>query len=107
MKFTDRAVQALRRKTTRYEVFEDGHPGFGVRVGPRGRKAWVWLYRYQGKARRLTLGTYPETSLADAHEKQAQAEKKLEAGSTQARNSYRYRKQNDWRLPSPLSHTNT
>lgn len=80
MKFTDRGVEKLRRKTTRYEVFEDGHPGFGLRVGPKGRKAWVWLYRYQGKARRVTLGTLPETSLADAHEKQAQAEKKLKAG---------------------------
>lgn len=40
----------------------------------------MWLYRYQGKARRVTLGTYPQTSLAEAHAKQAQAEKKLEAG---------------------------
>ena len=79
MKFTDRGVEKLRRKTTRYEVFEDGHPGFGLRVGPKGHKAWFWLYRYQGKARRVTLGTYPETSLADAHVKLAEAEKKLQA----------------------------
>jgi len=79
MKFTDRGVEKLRRKTTRYEVFEDGHHGFGLRVGPKGHKAWFRLYRYQGKARRVTLGTYPETSLAEAHVKQAEAEEKLEA----------------------------
>lgn len=80
MKFTDRTVQALRPKTARYEVFEAGRPGFGLRVAPSGRKTWVWLYRYQAKARRVTLGTYPQTSLAEAHAKQAEAEKKLEAG---------------------------
>ena len=80
MKFTDRAVQALPRKTARYEVFEAGRAGFGLRVAPSGRKTWVWLYRYRAKARRVTLGTYPQTSLAEAHAKQAEAEKKLEAG---------------------------
>lgn len=80
MRFTDKTVPALRPKTARYEVFEDGHSGFGVRVGPKRHKAWFWLYRYQGKARRVTLGVYPDTSLAEAHTKQAEAKEKLDAG---------------------------
>ncbi len=54
--FTDAKVKALRAKDERYEMFEGN--GFGIRVTPRGVKSWVWLYRYAGKVRRLTLGEY-------------------------------------------------
>jgi integrase len=40
----------------------------------------VYLYRFEGKPRRLTLGTYPKMSLADAHQAHSDAAKKLEQG---------------------------
>jgi Arm domain-containing DNA-binding protein len=39
-----------------------------------------YMYRFQGKARRMSLGVYPQMSLADAHLKHAEAQKVLERG---------------------------
>ncbi len=80
MKFTDRSINALRPKGERYEVWEDGRTGFGVRVAPSGRVTWTYLYRFNGKARRMTLGTYPHLSLANARVKHAEAKRRLAAG---------------------------
>jgi integrase len=77
-KFTDKFIAALRPKAERYERWEGG--GFGIRVSPRG-KAWVWLYRYKGLPRRMTLGSYPAMGLADARIKLAEARKLLESGT--------------------------
>jgi hypothetical protein len=63
-KFKDKWIAALRPKSERYERWEGG--GFGVRVSPGGGKAWVWVYRFDGRPRRMTLGTYPKLGLADA-----------------------------------------
>ena len=61
---------ALRKMTPpasgQAETWDAKVPGFGVRVTPAGTKSFVFLYRHQGKARRMTLGRYPETRLADA-----------------------------------------
>ncbi len=78
MKFTDKKIQNLKPKSQRYEEWEGN--GFGVRVTPRGVKSFVYLYRFDGKPRRLTLGTYPGMTLADAHQAHAEAVKKLEQG---------------------------
>src|SRR5687767_9519417 len=39
---------------------------FGIRVSPKGKKAWVLVYRFQHRQRILTLGHFPDISLADA-----------------------------------------
>ena len=80
MKFTDRSIDALRPKKQRYEVWEDGRTGFGVRISPKGTKSWLYMYRFEGRARRMTLGTYPQVSLADANVRMAEAKRKLKEG---------------------------
>jgi integrase len=52
----------------RVEYFDAGTKGFGLRVTAAGRMTWVVLYRYLGTKRRMTLGTYPTVTLADARE---------------------------------------
>ena len=42
--------------------------GLGFRVSRGGRRTWVLAYRYEGRMRWLTLGTYPILSLADARD---------------------------------------
>ena len=78
MKFTDKKIKNLKPGAQRYEEWEGN--GFGVRVTPKGAKSFVYLYRFEGKPRRLTLGTYPKMSLADAHKAHSDAVKKLEQG---------------------------
>ncbi len=69
MRFTDRGIAALKAKTERYEVWEDGRTGLGCRVSPKGRKTFIFMYRFDGRARRMGLGTYPLISLASARVK--------------------------------------
>jgi integrase len=81
MRFTDRSIAALGPKAKIYEVWEDGRTGLGVRMSPRGRKSWNYMYRFAGKARRMTLGTYPAVSLANARVKHANAKELLAKGT--------------------------
>jgi hypothetical protein len=48
--------------------FGADEPGLTLRLSEHGRKTWSCLYRAQGsrRLRRLTLGTYPAVTLADA-----------------------------------------
>ncbi len=80
MRFTDRSIAALKPKTERYEAWEDGRTGLGVRVSTKGRKSFVFMYRFNGKPRRMTLGTYPAVGLASARVKHASAKALLEKG---------------------------
>ena len=78
-RLTDARIRSLRAKEVRYEVW-DTEPGFGLRVAPTGRKSFVYLYRFDGKPRRLTLGVYPRISLADAREMVAKSVQRLDRG---------------------------
>ena len=77
-RFTDRFIAALKPKADRYECWEGG--GFGVRVSPNGKKAWVVVYHFDRKPRRVTLGSYPALGLADARVAVANAKKLLAQG---------------------------
>ena len=85
MRFTDRNIDALKAKTVRYEVWEDGRTGLGLRVTPRGVKSFVFMFRFGGKARRMTLGRYSKApaagiSLATARRMFGEAREKLDTG---------------------------
>ncbi len=84
MRFTDRALRALTPKRQRYEVWEDNGKGLGLRISPSGRKSFIFMYRYAGKTRRMTLGVFAPPpdglTLADAHLKHAEARKLLIRG---------------------------
>ena len=48
------------------EVWDSRTPGFGVRVSHAGTKAFILVYRFNGRPRRLTLGRYPTITLSEA-----------------------------------------
>jgi Arm DNA-binding domain len=53
----------------RMDVWDTVLQGFGVRVSPTGRKVWFVISRERtGRQRRVTIGTYPAISLAEARE---------------------------------------
>lgn len=71
MKFTERQIRNIKPKEDRYEIWEGN--GLGIRIAPSGRKSWIYMYRFNGKPRRMTLGTYPEMTVASAHASHGQA----------------------------------
>lgn len=64
---TDLVVKNLKPDASRIvETFDGKLPGFAVRTFPSGVKSFVVFYRQQGRQRRMTLGRYPDLSLAEA-----------------------------------------
>lgn len=54
--------------------------GLQLWVQPNGSRLWRLAYRYAGKQKLLSLGTYPALSLADARQARADAKKLLASG---------------------------
>jgi integrase len=77
MKFTDAKIRALKPKSSRYEVWEGGRNGFGIRISPHGRKSWVFMYWFERMQKRMTFGVYPEMTLEKAHSAHAKAREQL------------------------------
>lgn len=66
----------------RLDVWDALLPGFGLRVSPTGRKVWFVMVRPNGHPTRVTLGTYPAISLADARSAGAEAIRNAQGVST-------------------------
>lgn len=79
MPLTDIAVRKVP-PTEKAQRLTDG-AGLYLEVSPSGGKWWRMKYRYAGKEKRLSLGTYPATSLKDARTRRDQARKLLAAGT--------------------------
>lgn len=72
---TDRQVKSLKTDQPQIEVYDGSIPGFGVRVTNKGRRSFFLFYRLRRavdaarRLRRVTFGSYPYVSLADARER--------------------------------------
>ncbi|WP_346031523.1 Arm DNA-binding domain-containing protein [Erythrobacter westpacificensis] len=75
---TDKAVRAAAAKEKAYKLTDSR--GLYLYVSEKGHKSWRYKYRFEKKERLLTLGTYPEVSLAEAREKRDEAKKILREG---------------------------
>lgn len=76
---TDKGVRAIVAKDKPFKLADSG--GLFLHVAPTGYKSWRFKYRIGGKEQLLTLGCYPEVSLANAREMRNEARKQLRAGS--------------------------
>lgn len=68
LNLTPRAVAAIKAGD-RADHCDVVVPGLSLRVSARGVKTWSVLYRFNGRNRRLTLGRFPEVSVASARER--------------------------------------
>lgn len=75
---TDKAVRAAGAKDIPYKL-TDGR-GLFLHIARSGHKSWRFKYRLAKKEQLLTLGTYPEVSLADARQARDDAKKILREG---------------------------
>ena len=60
-KLTKRTIDATEPQATEFFLWDEGIPGFGLRVMPSGRKSFVVQFRVGRRARRMSLG--PSTVL--------------------------------------------
>lgn len=80
--FTDRYIKALKpieNQKKPFDIRENSGQGFAITVFPSGAKSFVYIYHFGGRKRRMTLGKYPQMSLADAKQAHRKALKELES----------------------------
>jgi integrase len=76
---TDVKVRALRPKAALYRVTDA--EGLCVEIPTAGAPRWRYRYRFAGKAKMLSLGTYPSVSLSAARQRRDAARSLLVNGT--------------------------
>ncbi len=75
MPLTDVAIRRAKTKGKSYKMYDSG--GLFLILTATGRKWWRFKYRFAGKEKLLSLGTYPEISLKEARDRRDQERRKL------------------------------
>ena len=75
---TDTEIKRAKATEKAYSMSDGG--GLYLWVKPTGGKLWRWSYRFDGKEKLMSLGKYPDVSLALARERHAEARKLLATG---------------------------
>lgn len=75
---TDIKVKATKPQTINIKLFDGG--GLFLLIKPNGSKLWRLKYRFGGTEKLIHLGTYPQTTLADARQRRTEARSLLDKG---------------------------
>ena len=78
MALTDIKVKTAKPKDKPYKLADGG--GMYLLINTNGSKYWRMKYRFAGKEKMLSIGVYPDVTLADAREKRSEARELLAAG---------------------------
>ena len=74
---TDAEVRAAKPRLTAYKLTDGG--GLHLFVTPTGSRIWRYRYEVGGREKLLTIGPYPEVSLAEARAERVKARGQLRA----------------------------
>ena len=75
MSLTNTAIRNAKPGEKTRKMF-DGR-GLYLEISPRGGRWWRLKYRFDGKDKRISLGTYPDVSLKDARERREEARRQI------------------------------
>lgn len=75
MPLTATAIKNAKPDTTTRRLFDA--LGLYLEISPTGGRWWRFKYRFDGKEKRVSLGTFPDTSLAEARDRRDAARKLL------------------------------
>lgn len=75
MPLSDVTIKAAKPSEKPQRLFDAG--GLYLEISPSGGKLWRFKYRFGGKEKRLSLGTYPTVSLKNARDRRDDARKLL------------------------------
>lgn len=78
MPLSDVAIRTAKPRDKPYKLADGG--GMYLEISPSGGKWWRLKYRFDGKEKRLSLGTYPEVGLKEARVKREDLRRLLAAG---------------------------
>lgn len=73
MPLTDSKIKNAKPREKPYRLTDGG--GLSLLVDTKGRRHWRWRFRFDGKENTLSLGSYPDVSLADARDRRAVVKK--------------------------------
>lgn len=79
MPLTATAVKNAKPAKRQKKLYD--RKGLYIIIAPNGGKWWRFKYRFNGKEKLLSLGTYPEISLQDAREARDQARRLVAKGT--------------------------
>src|ERR1700690_2577983 len=78
MPLTDAKIRNAKPLKKTFKLYDTG--GLHLEVSPAGGRWWRLKYRFGGKAKRISLGVYPDVSLRDARERRDTERKLLAQG---------------------------
>ena len=82
---TELRIKGLKPKgETQWELYDRSVSGLGLRVSRGGTKTFFLWYRFGRRAKRLTLGRYPDISLAEARSAAREARRSIALGTDPA-----------------------
>ncbi len=78
MRLTDTSIRNAKPRDKPYKIFDER--GLFLLVTIRESKWWRFRYRWQGKEKLLSLGTYPDISLSTARDRRDNARRQVAMG---------------------------
>lgn len=75
---SDMQVSRAKSQAKDVKLFDGG--GLFLMITPTGGKLWHFKYRFDGKEKKLSFGSYPSISLSDARQRREDAKKLLANG---------------------------
>ena len=78
MALTFAAIKTAHPQAKPYKLYDE--KGLFLLVEPKGGRLWRLKYRFNGKEKKLAIGTYPEIGLKEARDKRDQARSLLAGG---------------------------
>lgn len=78
MPLTDTTIKKAKTGTRARKLYDER--GLFLIINPKGGKWWRFKYRFDGKEKLLSLGTYPDVSLKDARDRRDESRKQVSAG---------------------------
>jgi len=78
MALTDAVIRATRPRETPFKIFDSD--GLYLLIAPEGGRWWRFKYRHDGRERLISLGTYPEVTLAQARQRRDDARRQVAGG---------------------------